>query len=216
MTGRAAEVLSWIAANASEEERGKLARYGIPQENAVGIAMRDMKGYAQALGRDHALALALWGAGGYEARTIAAFIADPARMSGAEMDRWAEEFDSWAICDTVCFRLFDQCAPAWACVGRWAKSERLFVRRAAFALIWALALHDKGTDDAPYEEALGLIEGTGTLEEPLVEKAMVMAAKAIARRNSGLEAITAKMAARLVASDARNRASLGRKILKSI
>ena len=50
------------------------------------------------IGRDHELALALWDTGWYEARMLTAFVDEPARVTAAQMDRWARDFDNWAIC----------------------------------------------------------------------------------------------------------------------
>jgi len=41
----------------------------------------------------------------YEARTVAAYVDEPARVTAAQMDRWRRDFGNWAICDTVCFVL---------------------------------------------------------------------------------------------------------------
>jgi 3-methyladenine DNA glycosylase AlkD len=59
------------------------------------------------------------------------------------MDRWCRDFDNWAICDTLCFHLFDRTPYAWAKVAQWSDKRGEFVTRAAFALTASLALHDK-------------------------------------------------------------------------
>ena len=74
------------------------------------------------------------------------------------MDAWCRDFDNWAICDTICFHLFDRTPHAWAKVGHWARRRREFVKRAAFALLAALALHDKTAPDSRFHTGLGLVE----------------------------------------------------------
>ena len=59
------------------------SRYGIVTKDAYGVRMRDMQEVAKKLGRNHALALALWDTGNYEARTVAAFVAEPERLTPA-------------------------------------------------------------------------------------------------------------------------------------
>src|SRR5262245_40358025 len=125
------EVLAWLRAKGSAEERARMSRVGIPNENAYGVPMGVLKAHARTIGRSHALAEALWAAGGYEARTLAALIDDPAQVSELQMDRWAGDFDSWAICDTTCFHLFDRTPWAWAKVEAWAGDPREFVKRAS-------------------------------------------------------------------------------------
>src|SRR5678815_5530869 len=134
------------------------SRYGIVTKDAYGVRMRDMQEIAKKLGRNHALALALWDTGNYEARTVAAFVAEPERITPALMDRWCRDFDNWAICDTVCFKLFDQSPHAWGRVPKWAKLRGEFQRRAGFALLASLAGHDKSATDAQFTAGLRLIE----------------------------------------------------------
>ena len=105
--------------------------------------MRELR--PSASGESHELAAALWETGWYEARMLAAFVDDPARVTAAQMDRWCRDFDNWAICDTACFHLFDRTPHAWRqgrAVGATGASE--FVKRAAFALLASLARARQG------------------------------------------------------------------------
>ena len=112
-----------------------MARYGVPSDNALGVSMKDMKVLGEKLGHNHELALALWDTGVYEARMMCAFVGDPARTTSAQMDRWCQDFDNWAIGDTLCFHLFDRTPFAWAKVARWSSRRDEFQKRAAFALL---------------------------------------------------------------------------------
>jgi 3-dehydroquinate dehydratase-2 len=58
------------------------------------------------------------------------------------MDRWCRDFDNWGICDTVCFKLFDQTPHAWSRVPRWVKQRGEFQKRAGFALLACQAGHE--------------------------------------------------------------------------
>jgi 3-methyladenine DNA glycosylase AlkD len=99
------------------------------------------------LGTDHALATALWESGWYEARLLAAQVGDPQRVTARQMNAWAAGFENWADCDTVCFKLWDRTPFAWEKARQWSNSPREFVKRAGFALMASLALHDKATPD---------------------------------------------------------------------
>jgi hypothetical protein len=74
------------------------------------------------------------------------------------MDRWCRDFDSWGICDTACFHLFDRTPHAWKKIGPWSRRREEFVKRAGFALLACLALHDKTATDALFLRALPRIE----------------------------------------------------------
>ena len=99
-------------------------RYGIVTDKAIGVPMAKIQAVAKALGRDHALAAALWETGVYEARMVACMIDDPAAVTPEQMDRWRADFDNWAIVDTVCFKLFDRVPHAFARVDAWAAPQR--------------------------------------------------------------------------------------------
>src|SRR5262245_63587508 len=99
------QVLSWLRQHATKKTRDGMARFGIPSTNALGVTVGDMRRYAKTISKDHALAQGLWATGIYEARFMAAFVDDPAQVTAPQMDRWAADFDNWAVCDTVCFAL---------------------------------------------------------------------------------------------------------------
>ncbi len=105
-------------------------RYGIHTARAFGVSVANIRALGKELGRDHAMAPALWDTGWYEARMLAAFVDEPALVTAAQMDRWCRDFDNWAICDTVCFHLFDRTPHAWAKVTVWSGKRAEFVRRA--------------------------------------------------------------------------------------
>jgi len=171
-----------------------------------------MRAYAKKLGYDHELAQALWADGHYESRMLACFVADPALVTPAQMERWARDFDNWALCDTAAFHLFDRTPHAWKHVAAWAPRSEEFVRRAAFALLASLALHDRQAADAPFVRGLRLIERAAPDERNFVKKSVSWALRSIGRRNRALNdaavavakglAASAKPAARWVGKDA--------------
>jgi 3-methyladenine DNA glycosylase AlkD len=169
------EVLAWLERHGSAKNIQAMVRYGIPPVRAFGVSVGDLKRYARTLGVDHALAEGLWASGWYEARLLAAFVGDPRQVTARRMDAWARDFDSWAVVDTVCFSLFDRAPNAWRMVPRWAASPREFVRRAAFALIWSLTVHDKQAADEAFLGCLPLIERAATDDRHFVAKAVSMA-----------------------------------------
>ena len=118
------------------------------------------------------------------------------------MDSWAKSFDSWAICDTACFHLFDRTPHAFAKVTKWSTSRHEFVRRAAFALLASVALHDKQAPDEPFLAALPLIEEAATDERNFVKKGVSWALRGIGRRRGGsLRAPALELAAGLMSSE---------------
>jgi 3-methyladenine DNA glycosylase AlkD len=193
-----------------------MARYNIPTAHALGVPMREVQSYARRVGRDQDLANGLWITGLLEARMLAAFVAEPARLTPTLMDRWVKDFDNWAVCDTLCFVLFDRTPHAWGRVDAWAARRAEFVKRAAFALLWALALHDKTAADARFTRGLALIEREAHDERHLVEKAIDMALRAIGKRSATLHAAASEVAGRLASSSSRAAARIGRHAMKAL
>ena len=199
---RVREALEWLERRGSSRTREEmLTRYGITATRAFGVAVGTIQVLATRLGRDHDLAAALWDTGWYEARLLAAFVDEPDRVTAAQMDRWARDFDNWGICDTVCFKLFDQTEPAWRKVQQWSRKRQEFVKRAAFALLAGLALHDRRAGDPPFLHALGLVEAAAGDERNFVKKGVSWGLRAVGQRNRVLNQAAVQVCRRLAASD---------------
>jgi len=190
-----AEAMTWLQRHRSARVRNEMGpRYGIHTENAIGVRMADMIALARKIGRDHALAEQLWATGNYEARTVACMIDDPNRVTPAQMNRWCRDFDNWGICDTACFKLFDRVPASWGMVRRWAGRKPEFQRRAAFALLACLALHDRKATDLQFLQHLPLLAEAASDRRNFVRKGVDWAKRAIARRSPGLKAAVAALA----------------------
>ena len=183
-----AAVVTSLKRLASDKVRDGMVRYAIPTDNAFGIAVGTLHKLAKDIGKNHELAAELWKTGWFEARMLATFIDEPDRVTPAQMDRWCRDFDSWAICDTVCFHLFDRSPHAYAKVEQWAKSNQEFVKRGAFALLACLSLHDKKTDDEEFLRYLPLIEKAAPDDRNFVKKGVSWALRGIGRRQTLREA----------------------------
>jgi len=195
----AGQVLVWLEERGTKKQIAELARYGIAATRPFGVSVGDLKRHAGKIGKDHDLALALWASGRYEARLLAAFVDEPERVTARQMDAWAAEFDNWAVVDTVCFHLFDRTRHAWTRVPRWARSKKEFTRRAAFALLWSLSVHDREAADLAFRDGLRLVEAAADDERPLVKKAVNMALRAVGKRNRALHTAAIRTAERLAA-----------------
>lgn len=190
--------VAWLKRHSTKATRDGMARYGVPSDNALGVTMANMKELAKELGRTHELAAALWDTGWYEARMLASLIDEPSRVTPSQMERWCGDFDNWGICDTVCFALFDRTPHAWTKVAQWQDRDEEFIKRAAFALLWGLTVHDKRSSDAAFLEGLGFIERAATDDRHYVKKSVNMALRATGKRNAALHgaAMTAPFAKR--------------------
>jgi 3-methyladenine DNA glycosylase AlkD len=193
-------VLAWLKRHSTKHSLEGMARYAIPSDNALGVSVTDIRKLAKRIGRNHDLAADLWKTGCYEARMLTSFIDDPSLVTAAQMDRWCRDFDNWAVCDTLCFHLFDRTPHAWAKVAQWSGKQEEFIKRAAFALLWSLTVHDKKAGDGPFLNGLLLIERAAGDERNFVKKAVNMALRAVGKRNPTLNAAALMVARRLAHS----------------
>jgi 3-methyladenine DNA glycosylase AlkD len=176
------------------------ARYGIFTDKAFGVSMSNIQQVAKPLGSNHELALALWNTGWYEARMLTSFIDDPELVTSAQMDSWCADFDNWGICDTLCFNLFDRTPHAWRKMLQWCKRDEEFIKRAGFALLWSLTVHDKTATDDQFVQGLVMVLRGANDNRPLVKKGVNMALRAVGKRNRGLNAAAIAIARRLTES----------------
>jgi 3-methyladenine DNA glycosylase AlkD len=215
-TARVRSILAELESSGSARNRAGMAHYGIVARKAYGISVGDLRKMAKVIGRDHALALALWKTGWFEARMLAVFVDEPAEVTSRQMDSWAKQFENWAICDTACFHLFDKTPLAWRKIEQWASKKDEFVKRGAFALLASVALHDKKAPDAPFVKALKLIERAAVDERNFVKKGVSWGLRGIGHRNAAMKAAATKTAKKLVASDDATARWIGRDAIRDL
>jgi len=213
---RVAESLAWLERRGTKRNRDAMLRYGIIAPKAFGVSVGDIKQLSKRLGNDHELALALWETGWYEARMLAPFVDEPEKVTAAQMNQWARDFDNWAVCDHACFHLFDRTPHAWRKIEQWSVRRDEFVKRAAFALLASVALHDKRAADEPFLDSLALIERAAPDERNFVKKGVSWALRLVGRRNRALNAASIETARRLIDSPHDAARWIGRDALREL
>jgi 3-methyladenine DNA glycosylase AlkD len=193
----AAEAVRALKKRASAKTKAGMVRYAIPSAKAFGVPVGQIRALGKSLGRSHALAQALWKTGYYEARMLATFVDEVERVTPQQMDRWCQDFDNWAICDTACFALFDRSPHAFKKVAVWAKSKDEFVKRAAFALLASLTVHDKAAKDTDFLRLLPLVERGAKDPRNFVKKAVNWALRSVGKRSPTLNRAAVAVAERL-------------------
>lgn len=194
---RLQQALDLLQADARPGELAGMARFGIKPEGRLGLSIPAMRRIAKTLGRDHELALALWDTGIPDARIVAGMLVEPAQLTSTQMDRWAQGFASWDVCDQVCNNAFRASPLAWDKVSSWSIIREEFMRRAAFALLASMAVHDKNAADERFIKLLPLIEATAGDERNFVKKAVNWALRNIGKRNLALNAAAIDSALRI-------------------
>lgn len=198
---RLEEILKRLRDGAQPDARTALERFGITARQAYGWSMPALRELARETGRDHTLAQQLWATGILDARILAALVDEPERVTPRQMERWARDFDSWAVCDACCLHLFDRTPYAHVKVRAWSGRKEEFVKRAAFALIAALAVHEKDGTDEAFRAFLALCEREAGDARNYVKKAVNWALRQVGKRNAALRAAAVASAERIAAQD---------------
>jgi len=195
----AEEVLGRLEAISDRTRLTGMARYGIKVDRALGVSMPEMRALAKSLGKDHGLAMQLWGSGVHEARIMASLLADPKLLTEEQMEGMVNDLDSWDVCDQCCSNLFSRSPLAMRKALEWSGREGEFQKRAGFATMAALAVHGKELLD---EDMLLFLEATvreSHDDRNYVRKAVNWALRQIGKRDQNLNALSIEAAERMMA-----------------
>jgi len=181
-----------------------MARFGINPENTYGVSIPNLRKMGKEIVADHTLAQQLWASGIHEARLLASMIEEIDKVTEAQMESWVKDFDSWDVCDQCCMNLFDKTKFAYQKAAEWSLREEEFIRRAGFALMAVLAVHDKKATDEDFLKFLPMIKRESTDTRNFVKKAVNWALRQIGKRNLNLNKIAIKTAEEIQQIDSKS------------
>jgi 3-methyladenine DNA glycosylase AlkD len=189
--------LAALRERARPEQLDAMARFGLTGDGRLGLAVPTLRVLARQFGRDHELALALWDTAIPDAQILAGMVAEPARLTAAQMDHWVAGMRAWDVCDQACTNAFVKSPLAWDAIPRWAAREAEFEKRAGFALLAVAAVHQKQRPDADFLARLPLIEAAADDGRNFVKKAVNWALRQIGKRSPALREPALTIAERL-------------------
>ncbi|MBU2036951.1 DNA alkylation repair protein [Patescibacteria group bacterium] len=199
----ASEIIKKLKKLGSAKNVAGMARFGIITKKAFGVAHPDIDKLAREIGKNHGLAQELWLSQVHDARILAGQIDRPEWVTAKQMDSWTRDFDSWGVCDSTCMHLFSRTTLAHKKVWQYAKSNKEYIRRTSFALMAALAVHDKKAGDSDFIKFFPLIKEYATDERNYVRKAVNWALRQIGKRNFKLNKKAIKLAREIIKIDSR-------------
>jgi 3-methyladenine DNA glycosylase AlkD len=180
-----------------------MARFGIVGKRVLGITMVQLRTMAKRIGRNHELADGLWASGIFEARLLAAFVADPKRLTRRQARAWAKDCECWADCDGLCIHLFRKTSFAHELAVAWSQRREELVKRAGFTMIATLAVHDKAASNEVFRSYLKRVAAAATDERHNVKKGVNWALRQIGKRNPVLNREAIRVANRIRKLDSR-------------
>src|SRR5215471_395054 len=210
------QIIANLKQHANAQAVEGMARFGIRPAQALGVSIPTLRKMAKEIGRNHALALALWDSGIHEARILASMIDEPTLVSTQQMEEWVNAFDSWDVCDQVCGNLFDKTPYAYQKAKEWCQQEKEFVRRAGFVLMAELAVHDKQAQDEAFVQFFPLIKRYAGDERNFVKKAVNWALRQIGKRNSHLRTLALECAYEIQGMDSKTAHWVAKDALKEL
>jgi 3-methyladenine DNA glycosylase AlkD len=185
---RLEEVMGTLRGMADPAYTEGMNGYGISTDTALGIRVPQLRKLAKEIGRDHDLAIQLWGTGVHEALLLATMVGDPKEVTEDLMEAWVLDISSWDVCDLCMGNLFDRTPYARNKASEWSEREEEYVKRAGFVLMATLAVHDKKASDGVFIDFFPMIEREAWDERNFVKKAVNWALRQIGKRNLALNA----------------------------
>lgn len=212
----AAQIITRLEALASPEDAAGMARFGIRGARVLGVPVKTLRAIARETGRSHSLAEALWASGMHEARILASIVAEPKRVTLAQMEQWVANLDSWDLCDQCCTNLWVRTPLGRDQALVWSERAEEFVKRAGFVLIAQVATKDKRVPAVLLQRYLDRVEREASDERNFVRKAVNWALREIGQQSAELNAAAIVVAQRLRASDSRAARWVGSDALREL
>jgi len=204
------EIVKKLKSMGNPKNVAGMAKFGInPSSKILGISLYNLRPMSVRIKREakdsHKLALELWKTGIHEARLMAVFIDAPEKVTEKQMEDWVKDFDSWDICDQATTSLFDQTPQAFKKAIEWSKRKNEFEKRAGFAIMAGLSVHDKKAPDEKFYPFFDAIKKASIDERNYVKKAVNWALRNIGKfRNQNLYKLAVKTAYELKKMDSKS------------
>ncbi|MBL8859292.1 MAG: DNA alkylation repair protein [Planctomycetes bacterium] len=179
----------------SAQTRKTYARHGAP-EPMFGVSFATLKTLVKKIRVDHELALELWKTGNFDARLLAVKVADPARMTPAELDRWAGGLTP-RLCHSYVAQLASEGPHARDRADAWLASDKLVQRCSGWMLVSAMAMTSKTTESAWFKDHLKTIQKTIHTVPNEERESMNYALIAIGCRDAALQKLALAAAAKI-------------------
>lgn len=153
------EVMRILESLGSEQTRRTWTRHGATGP-MFGVLFGELFKLMKKIDVDHALALELWATGNVDARNLAMKIVDPARITPAELNRWAVE-NPMRMCSLYIATLAAESTHSRTKLKEWLNSSDERLRASGWTLLGRLSDLD---ESFPEDE---LLRGIAVIEESI-------------------------------------------------
>lgn len=108
------------------------------QEPCFGVAISELKKFQKRIKKDYQLALDLYDSGNYDAMYLAGLIADDARMTKKDLQRWVEKANAGSLPGTTVPSVAAGSPHGWTLALKWIASPKALVASAGWATLSCL------------------------------------------------------------------------------
>src|SRR6185295_13431860 len=133
----AAEIIAELKPLGKESYKKVLLNHGIA-EPVFGVSIEQLKKIQKRIKKDYQLALDLYETGIYDAMYLAGLIADDARMTKKDLQRWVEKATSNSLCAYTVPWVAAESTHGWDMAFKWIDSKKDGIVGAGWATLVSL------------------------------------------------------------------------------
>jgi hypothetical protein len=134
----AKEILAELKTLGSESYKKMLMNNYAVKEPCFGVKIGDMKKIQKRIKMDYQLALDLYDTGNYDAMYLAGLIADDARMTPKDLQRWAEKGEGGALAGATVAWVAAESPHGWDMATKWIESPQPHIAEAGWSTLSSL------------------------------------------------------------------------------
>lgn len=143
------EIVAELKPLAKENYKQILLRHGV-QEPVLGVSIEQLKKIHKRVKKDYQLALDLYDTGIYDAMYLAGLIADDAKMTKKDLERWMAKATSATLCGSTVSWVAAGSKHGWELALKWIESKKEQVAAAGWTtLVSLVAITDDAQLDLP-------------------------------------------------------------------
>lgn len=157
----AADIIAELKPLGKESYKKVLLKHGI-REPLLGVSIEQLKKIQKRIKKDYQLALDLYDTGIYDAMYLAGLIADDAKMTKKDLQRWVENATSEALCGYTVPWVAAEGRFGWEVGQKWIEAKKPSIAAAGWATLVSLVAikDDAELDLAELKRLLGRVEKT--------------------------------------------------------
>lgn len=191
-------IMKQLEAMGSEQTRKTFSRHGAPAK-MFGVKVGDMKTIVKQVKKNHELSLKLYDTGNSDAMYLAGLIADEAKITAADLERWVKKAPWYMISEYTVAWIAAESKHGWALAQKWIDSPDEQVATAGWSTLanWVSLKPDSELDLPVLKKLLARVEKNVHKEQNRVRYTMNNFVIAVGSYVTALNAEAKKVAAKI-------------------